>query len=1418
MRTSINATTRFATALNQGKRYYKVYATITLYGTLPQGQQRVYELDNETIIQNGVKLEQSTSENNKFTVGSFILDKLTLTLYNDDGRFNDPIFTNADVDLVISLDGLAKNDGVQIGRFKVTNVTGRNTSLISLVCMDYGVKLNKPYVGSPIVFGSGTTAKAIDIVHDCLSQCSVDCPNNLASMLIVPDEYFPNPEDGEITCGQVISAIAQLNCRYVKMDANGELTFRWYHGTADATVNNVFGFTYGSEELHYTGIKLKTEAKHRTNTTASGQQNQETMPYISTAGESDYMYVIENNPMLQLKLNNANSNTQATSFSDAIKDRIWAVLSSRTFTPVKINALWNPFLEAGDTITTSLRIGGTKRTVTTVINNVSWSVGGQATYSCEAEIPSRNVSQSMSATSIVERQLKKLLKQHVSDFQNAYDNMLSDIAHATGFHVTEITQSGGSVIQYYHNGNPDVDRDGQGNIIYIDYEDETTHIVHREPSFSTATFLIKHAGSVIAASTDNGETWNWAINVDGNFIAQQIATHKLIADQALIGDLTVRKYCDDHLYEEGEDNTIMMQLTLPYIDDLGNEHLGRALLNADQVSITSGLSDGQLKTLAQAFEETSKVWFSNEEPTANNYPASSWTTDAVRLQHVGDICVNAKNGKSYRYEHLVQGQYYKFSQDSELAVHGSYSDEITIYYQRDGRYYKAGTFKGKELSDKKFFVPSNKMYMYYKSYDYEKAEYRDNTGTIINGTYFAYDSKGFGTLDDLQVESLPNIAATTVSVSNWQTISTRSAWLQNDIGNVAYGFNKHNTRRTNGYIRNEERRYDITTHTDSDFATNFGVEKYAWQEIENYELNTPAKILEKLTDGFAMEGIYMQNGKLYINMSYLRSGAIQIASSTNPSDEILYAGYDSSVQKNVLRMTPDLLTITANNFKISSGGSDKTFENYLQQDLLTQAKLIELINGNALQQGLYLLNGQLYISFNYARGGELALGGAVTGSSSDETANTYEKGKLTVYSGSNPPKVVGFWAGSSLCQYREKANNTYHSLNLTRTWEKTTLHFLVTNPAEINYIFKDYNVVGYNKSSGAYTASATNAYSTSYNYYSVREQLGAGYKLCTDNLEIYGGSVTHDSINDSSSSNSYTKPVVSLGATSQRLSLDLIALSGSFGSISGYVTGLDIKLASATYRHVNDNDHTLFGLEGFNRFNSGYNYWRAYTGYPWRFKYDTYFDSYTYYNNYTYYNQTVYYEGSALFYNTMACYYKDSENVSHVAFQVSSSSNGNISCYRPLQIGYISPITSSATLALGSNNIVGYISASSKRIKDIDRKLNESDIEALYDISVYCAKYKDGYLSESDQRNGKYYPMFIAEDVEEFFPDAVDLDEDGNARDWNYRVLVPAMFQMIKSQKEELTAMREEKRLLADKVSSLEDRLKKLETLLLNES
>lgn len=94
-------------------------------------------------------------------------------------------------------------------------------------------------------------------------------------------------------------------------------------------------------------------------------------------------------------------------------------------------------------------------------------------------------------------------------------------------------------------------------------------------------------------------------------------------------------------------------------------------------------------------------------------------------------------------------------------------------------------------------------------------------------------------------------------------------------------------------------------------------------------------------------------------------------------------------------------------------------------------------------------------------------------------------------------------------------------------------------------------------------------------------------------------------------------------------------------------------------------------------------------------------------------------------------------------------------------------------------------SSSSKRYKDIGSDISEQEIEEWYNIEPLWAKYKEGYLVEWDENEGRYIPMFIAEDVEKYFPEATR-HANGLVEDWNERIMIPAMFAMIKSQKEQL--------------------------------
>lgn len=94
-------------------------------------------------------------------------------------------------------------------------------------------------------------------------------------------------------------------------------------------------------------------------------------------------------------------------------------------------------------------------------------------------------------------------------------------------------------------------------------------------------------------------------------------------------------------------------------------------------------------------------------------------------------------------------------------------------------------------------------------------------------------------------------------------------------------------------------------------------------------------------------------------------------------------------------------------------------------------------------------------------------------------------------------------------------------------------------------------------------------------------------------------------------------------------------------------------------------------------------------------------------------------------------------------------------------------------------------SSSSKRYKDIGNNISEQEIEEWYNIEPTWAKYKKGYLVKGDENEGRYIPMFIAENVEAFFPEATR-HQNGLVEDWNERIMIPAMFAMLKAQKKKI--------------------------------
>ena len=121
---------------------------------------------------------------------------------------------------------------------------------------------------------------------------------------------------------------------------------------------------------------------------------------------------------------------------------------------------------------------------------------------------------------------------------------------------------------------------------------------------------------------------------------------------------------------------------------------------------------------------------------------------------------------------------------------------------------------------------------------------------------------------------------------------------------------------------------------------------------------------------------------------------------------------------------------------------------------------------------------------------------------------------------------------------------------------------------------------------------------------------------------------------------------------------------------------------------------------------------------------------------------------------------------------------------------YNNTMSSSPNVTISANEM-GYSSGSSRRWKHDIKPIENAEIdpERLYNIPVVQFVYNDDYLKPTDQRHEKNIPGFIAEDIQEIYPIACDLEEDGKAHDWNLRYIVPPMLKLIQDQNERIKGL-----------------------------
>lgn len=160
-----------------------------------------------------------------------------------------------------------------------------------------------------------------------------------------------------------------------------------------------------------------------------------------------------------------------------------------------------------------------------------------------------------------------------------------------------------------------------------------------------------------------------------------------------------------------------------------------------------------------------------------------------------------------------------------------------------------------------------------------------------------------------------------------------------------------------------------------------------WRELDAEKIVNFERVFNALTDNGKQEGIYMQNGHLYINASYIKSGQISAdlinlknINVTNSSGTSTFAidNYGNvTLRPNtfVLANGDTIYSIAENKASTALSNAKNYTDNALSNlDIgkMSKQEIIDVLSDNSSNKGLYLSNGNVYMNADYINTGELA--------------------------------------------------------------------------------------------------------------------------------------------------------------------------------------------------------------------------------------------------------------------------------------------------------------------------------------------------------------------------------------------------------------------------------------------------------------
>lgn len=1503
-----NLSTEFKEQQNSGNRNYLKYAdfTFTDGSTL--------SITDKDLWSNGFKFEDAVSQSGSFDIGAAIVNKLTLQINNFSGKYTDYIWDGARVVCHIGLELSTGIEKIRICTMTVTDAPYQNTAIISLACEDSMRLFDRDYSDSKLSY----PATRLQIIQDACEVCGV----TLQSTRFDNDDFViqNRPDDSSITFRQVIAWIAQMGCQWAKSDEYGRLCLGWYEREVpdkfynlvetpwkDTDGNDILDtkgaqiitimqkgitaidtneFTPWLYDIEITGVKVTEYVENSSQNEAKTYQS----------GESGYVIEISDNKLIQ----------------EGSGEKICQIIADRCvglkFRPFTTGALTNIAWEAGDTIEISDRNG---KQYKSFLTSVALNPGTFEQLECSAKSVSRNKQKQYSLNQQVQAENKKNLRDERTAREKAIEELSNRLAESSGVYTTVEQQPDGSNIYYLHNKPQLSDSDIVWKMTAEAWAVSTDGGQHWNGGMTVDGDVIAR---ILTATGVNADWINTgtikAIDKDGNttFMVDIITGRVVInADSVQIKGKDVNAIAKEKAETEVNNfisntyttdiNNLQSQIDgqietffYDYEPTLQNIPASGWTTNEERKKHEGDLFYWKSKGYAYRFMQDGATWkwqLVQDTDITLALAAAEKAQDTadhkrrVFVVHpeppydIGDLWAQGSNGDLMRcrvarasgsYDSSDWEKASKYTDDSslDLFINGVFKDSLnSLKTQIDGKietWYQPNDpslkwtkteelpwcdIDGNKILDKS----GNEIVLVWES---EKAEHEgDLWHNTSDNTQWIYKSGIW------QPQSIPNELLDKIDgKSSVYMIQPTPPYYEGDLWVTINSEGKASLKTS------------FVNRINGDFTASDWIDfKYADKDdiknaIDNYDTSLGQdEVFNKLTKGGTEQGIYIEDGKVYINAKYILAGLLAGERINGRGLKVINDDKNVTLEidsKGNVILAPKTFSLQGKTVKEIADSSASTAVSGQ-----TQADIFNKLTNGGKAQGIYLdENGNVYVNGEYvqAKGIRVVDGNGKTTFSIDKTtgavtiaasqftlgdksvtdiaqeeaikqvqditsdniikgyylteqnvkdywstqnAYTYEYGVQDVDGGKNaikingtgaqfgtknykPIKVTGnytfsFWIKTSVATqvYVYLGSKTILNAKTTTEWQRlqvtTTLSSLPNDSLNSLRILTS--------SVGSSVKYDTYIYMPKLEYAYTNEQVfnmltnnGAIKGMYMENGELYFSfTYAHGGTLKLGGSNNGNGLLSILNASGTQVGyIDNTGVhfnqgefSGSVKSLTGEIGNWQIdktngKLTSANGAIVLDAKNNMVSINGVNLKANG--------------------------------NGFIIDGGVKI---------KNSPKSSEFGDE------SNFFC-----IENLGSITDGTHLGVNSQGMVIKVPSSSWRYKSIRTTVKEEELEELYRTKVVWAKYKEGYLDKNDSRYDKLMPMFLAEDMERRFPIAVNHLPDGKPEDWNYRIMIPSMFAMIKFNHEKIKELKSENEELKSELKSIKEELAEIKQLL----